>query len=75
MSASRGQSRDKEDRAEREERKVPGDRPAEVVADMVDAQHEVVDEALTRVAGDNWREFLAFVAPQGYEHPSRRGVI
>ena len=32
-----------------------------------------LDEVLTRVAGDSWRDYLAFVAPQGYER--RRGVV
>jgi hypothetical protein len=31
-----------------------------------------LDEVLTRVAGDNWREYLAFVAPQGYDRPSKQ---
>ncbi len=28
-----------------------------------------LDEALTKVGGDNWRGYLAFVAPLGYEGP------
>ncbi|MEA2403442.1 MAG: hypothetical protein QOE08_89 [Thermoleophilaceae bacterium] len=31
-----------------------------------------LDDILTRVAGDQWREYLAFVAPQGYERPASR---
>jgi hypothetical protein len=34
-----------------------------------------LDQVLTRVAGDQWREYLAFVAPQGYERPTRRDVV
>ena len=28
-----------------------------------------LDEALTRIGGDNWRGYLAFVAPRGYDGP------
>ncbi len=35
----------------------------------------VLDDALTRIAGDTWREYLAFVAPRGYEPPSRTGRV
>ena len=34
-----------------------------------------LDDALTRVAGDGWRDRLAFVAPAGFEHPKRRGLV
>ena len=32
-----------------------------------------LDEALTRVGGDAWRGYLAFVAPLGYESPQSGG--
>lgn len=34
-----------------------------------------LDDVLTRVAGDNWRDYLAFVAPRGFERPSRRDRV
>ncbi len=34
-----------------------------------------LDDVLTRVAGDYWREYLAFVAPQGFERPSRGDIV
>jgi hypothetical protein len=34
-----------------------------------------LDEALTRVAGDSWRDYLAFVAPQGFEASSPRDRV
>ena len=30
-----------------------------------------LDDVLTRVAGDTWRHYLAFVAPQGFERSPR----
>ena len=55
---------------------VVGGRAFQVEASNWYTASAILDDALTRIAGDTWREYLAFVAPRGYERPpSRTGRV
>ena len=54
---------------------VVGGRGFQVEAASWSSAMSQLDDVLTRVAGDSWRDYLAFVAPQGFERPTGRDRI